>query len=372
MKKIILLALILAVFFACSTDKKEETKKEVVSIPPKVEKVFPKLKGGEVFLKNKKPFGEIIELKGKNIVGDTVIFHLKECEMLIKDGYLIMKNLMATPTIRIFRLDDLKQVVAVGRSGQGPDEFLFPTLVATEDENLLCYVYENALNKLYALDKTFQLTYIKEPFKALRKERFRFAEKQMTNLGKSDFIYIDNSKTGKSIFRTYKNGDSIVTREVFNLALNPKRKSPFNYIGSFAVNAKKNRMVYGYKYFKILKFMDLDGKTVRTLNFERDTFDENSIYKINGLDKNVTHYWKIAAGKDYVYLLYSGRTPHERVKEIRKGINFIYVEQYDWNGNPVKKYKLDEWGYFTVNEKGEKIILTSFDYDEPFVEYQLP
>ncbi len=339
MKKAIFIIGSLLLFFACGKDKKEVKKEVSTDVPKEVVKVFPQLEGGEFFLKNKNPFGEIIELNGKNITGDTVMFSLKETEMLIKDGYLIMKNLMATPTFRIFKLEDLKQVAAVGQKGQGPDDFLFPT---------------------------------QEPFLATEKEQFSFAEKQMTNIGKSDFIYVDNSKTGKSIFRTYKKGDSIVTEEIFNLALNPKRKSPFNYIGSFAVNTKKNRMVYGYKYFKMLKFMDLEGETVRTINFERDTFDEKSIYKVNGLDQNTTHYWKIAAGNEYVYLLYSGRTPSERVKEIRKGINFIYVEQYDWNGNPIKKYKLDEWGYFTVDEKNKKVILTSFNFDEPFLEYQLP
>lgn len=372
MKKAIFIIGSLLLFFACGKDKKEVKKEVSTDVPKEVVKVFPQLEGGEFFLKNKNPFGEIIELNGKNITGDTVMFSLKETEMLIKDGYLIMKNLMATPTFRIFKLEDLKQVAAVGQKGQGPDDFLFPTLVPTEDKDLLCYIFDSAKDKLFALDKQFQLTPMKEPFLATEKEQFSFAEKQMTNIGKSDFIYVDNSKTGKSIFRTYKKGDSIVTEEIFNLALNPKRKSPFNYIGSFAVNTKKNRMVYGYKYFKMLKFMDLEGETVRTINFERDTFDEKSIYKVNGLDQNTTHYWKIAAGNEYVYLLYSGRTPSERVKEIRKGINFIYVEQYDWNGNPIKKYKLDEWGYFTVDEKNKKVILTSFNFDEPFLEYQLP
>ena len=50
---------------------------------------------------------------------------------------------------------------------------------------------------------------------------------------------------------------------------------------------------------------------------------------------------------------------------------YIYVEQYDWNGIPIRKYKLDQWGYFTVDEKNEKLYLTSTNHDDPFFEYNL-
>lgn len=374
MKKIIFIVISFLLLCACAKDKQKAdtkgTEKNVQQIEKK--KAFPELQAGEFFLKGKNPFGETIALEGKNITGDTAVFRLSETELLVKDGYVIMKNL-SYPPFRVFQTKDLMQVAELGVRGNGPDEFNFPTLVPTTDQNLFCYIFENTTNKMYSLDKKWNISYVKEPFQAKTYSGgFNFSETQMVNLGKTDFIYVDNSKTGKSIYRIQKINDLIQSKEVFNLALNPKRKSPFNYIGAFAVNQKKNRMVYGYKYFKILKFMDLDGKSVRTINFERDTFDEGSVYKINGLDQNVTHYWKIAAGEQYVYLLYSGRTPFEVLKEKNRGNSYIYVEQYDWNGNPIKKYKLDQWGYFTVDEQSKKIYLSSTDFDDPFFVYQLP
>lgn len=374
MKKVIFIVVSFLLFYACTKDKQRASTTGEEKNTKQIEKtkVFSELQAGEVFLKNKNPFGETIALEGKNITGDTVIFRLSETEMLVKDGYVIMKNL-SYPPFRVFQTKDLMQVRELGVRGNGPDEFNFPTLVPTADPNLFCYIFENTTNKLYSLDKEWNISYVKEPFQAkIFSGGFDFSEIQMVNLGKTDFIYVDNSKTGKSIRRVQKINDSIQSKEIFNLALNPKRKSPFNYIGAFAVNQEKNRMVYVYKYFKMLKFMDLEGKIVRTINFERDTFDEGSVYKINGLDQNVTHYWKIATGEQYVYLLYSGRTPSEVIKESSRGNNYIYVEQYDWNGNPIKKYKLDQWGYFTVDEQSKMIYLTSVDFDNPFFVYQLP
>jgi hypothetical protein len=199
-----------------------------------------------------------------------------------------------------------------------------------------------------------------------------FSDKAIVNIAPDDFLYVETSSTGKSIFRTSRIGDSIVTKDIYNLGLNPKRKSWTTYIGDFVVNPKQNRMAYAYKYFKIIKFMDLDAQTIRTINFEKVEFDESTNYVLDGLDKNVTHYWGACAGDDYVYFLYSGRTPYEVGREAGKKLHYIFVEQYDWNGNPIHKYKLDHWGYFTVDDKNKKIYLASTNDDDPFFVFQLP
>ena len=51
--------------------------------------------------------------------------------------------------------------------------------------------------------------------------------------------------------------------------------------------------------------------------------------------------------RDYVYITYSGRTPYVVAAENNKGKHHMYVEKYDWNGNPVKKYKLNDFCVYT-------------------------
>jgi len=271
----------------------------------------------------------------------------------------------------LFRLPDMVFEGFHGSWGNGPDEFLFPHLVpAPNDNSLICYIYESTKDKLYKVDKTGNIT--PYSFNNNKPLKTQFSNKFIVNIAPNDFIYADNSPTGKSVFRSRIEADTLNVREVFNLALNPNRKSPFNYIGDFAANPDKNRMVYAYKYFKILKFMNLDGDKVRTINFERKEFDESTLYKVDGLDQNVTHYWGACAQEEYVYFLYSGRTPYDVVKDGSKKNYYIYVEQYDWNGNPVNKFKLDQWGLFTVDEANKKIYLMSTNHDDPFFIYELP
>ncbi len=365
MKKTILFGLIL-VLVSC----KQKTEQEVIieDPAPVEEKTISPLEAGEVFFKNKDPFGATIQLTGKQLIADTVIFKVSSTEMIVKENCLIVRNGGEQPFMR-FSLPDMKFLGFSGRSGQGPDEFSDPHLVSTTDPSFLCYVFEGANQKLYRFEKDGRLDPYTFSFSSSRQKWY--SDKALTNTGPDDFMYAETSATGKSIFRSTKEGDSIRTREVFNLGLNPKRKSWASYIGDFVVNAKQNRMAYAYKYFKMIKFMDLEAKTVRTINFEREEFDESTLYKVDGMDQNVTHYWGGCAGDEYVYFLYSGRTPVEVSRENSKKQYYIFVEQYDWNGNPIHKYRLDRWGYFTVDEKNKQIYLASTNDDDPFFVFQM-
>lgn len=360
---------------ACQS-KKKDAFLELTPVDTVIpEAKFPPLESGEVFLKEEDPFHGIIDLKGENVVADTFIFKPKESRMFISGDRMIMKNFSTSGDLGfflIFKYPEMTFIQSAGVRGNGANEFVYPDLVPSADTSLLCYVYDSPKKRFNKLDKNGQLTPYEFEIRSNRQNSVFGSVGDLVNLGSDDFIYIDDSKTGKSIFRSTKAGDSIQTKEVISLQLNPKRKSPFTYIGDFGVNLAKNRMVYAYKYFKVLKFMDLEANTVRTLNFQQTGFDDGTLGIMDGLDQNVTHYWGMCAQEDYVYCLYSGRTPMEVGRESSKGNHYIYVEQFDWNGNPVKKYKLDKWGYFCVDEKGKKIWLTSMNFDDPFFVFNLP
>lgn len=367
-----LLPVFSAVLLFCAASCKDGSEQASIAEPEGQEKILaaelPPLAGGEVFYKGKDLFGGTMELQGDQLIADTVIFKVQGAQALVKDSALVLKT---GQRILEFRLPDLKYVRDIGTFGQGPDEFMSPVLSAAREESLLGYVFETLNSKLYSLDKEGKVH--RYPFfEPQQGGGFRFSQKELAEAGSGDFVYADASPSGKSIFRAVKQGDSLDVREVYNLALNPKNKSWMAYVGDFVANTVKGRMAYAYKYFKILKFMDMEGRTVKTLNFEREEYDETTAYRVDGMDANVTHYWGGCATDDYAYFLYSGRTPADVWKEGKAGINYIYVEQYDWNGNPVRRYKLDQWGYFTVDGKNNKLYLLSTQHDDPFFVYDLP
>ena len=69
-------------------------------------------------------------------------------------------------------------------------------------------------------------------------------------------------------------------------------------------------------------------------------------------------------------LTYSGRTPLQVSRENGKSDGYIFVEQYDWGGNPVVRYKLDDWG--RVVSDGKRLYQVCYMYDDPLFLSILP
>ncbi len=45
-------------------------------------------------------------------------------------------------------------------------------------------------------------------------------------------------------------------------------------------------------------------------------------------------------------------------KDNKSGDTYVYIEQFDWEGHPIRKMKLDKFGYFfCVDEENGKLYL---------------
>ena len=138
-------------------------------------------------------------------------------------------------------------------------------------------------------------------------------------------------------------------------------------IGSLGVNFQYERVVWAYKYAKRVLFCDFDGN-VRTVDFRSE---EEGEAEGAGMDSNVSHYGDIYAGHRYVWIRYSGRTPVDVMQEWEKDVYYIYLEQFDWNGNPVRRYRLDNWGFISVDENSGTLYFLSNVSEYPFFKYSL-
>jgi len=351
-----------------TTDNKIEDNDTIIVFNTESVKLEP-LKEGTLRLKGKEPFEEVIDLEGEQIIVESLIFKPSEIEMVIKDNIMVMQSRSKDGVFALLSLPDLQYIKSFGIIGNGPDEFMFPHLCKNTEPNILATIVETTNGKIYDIlpDGMLKIKNINIP---KVKSSSNYSREHPGLMTDTLLYFAANSTTGISVF-TIGGTDSIQINEIQNLALDPKRKGWANYIGDFAINKEQTRMVYAYKYFKLIRFFDLEHHTVRTINFERDEFDESTQYKIDGLDANVTHYWGISANDKYVYMLYSGRTPMQVGNDNNKGNYYIHVEKYDWNGQPIAKYKLDRWGYFSVDEENNTLYLVSTNDDSSFFKYKL-
>ncbi len=362
-----------SVFSGCNNSPKNRKAEKVeISVVTKNDSVktlntFPELKEGE-FDMNETDFGNIVELNGKQIITNEV-FRIQGTQMVVKDSLLLVKNLNTGNNLMVFSLPGFKLKKSFAKQGRGPGEFQFPELVRSSGGSNLCYLFDLANNNIYSVNFNFAIS--KLPFKLGEKSSKKmFSQKQVFCLSATDFLYVDSKKGGKAIYRFTYSPDSVRTEMIYDLSFSKTHKSWASYIGDFGVNKNKNRVVFAYKYFKRLIFADLKTGKTRVLNFQvKDAKKGDAISVMS--PQNITHYWGMSAEENFVYVLYSGRAPVDVVKDGRKKNYYIYVEQFDWNGNPIKKYKLDKWGYFCVDEPRHKIYLASTYHAEPFFVYNL-
>ncbi len=367
--KSINLFLILLLAFSCNQQSKKGTElgdnQQIMEDIPDKLPLSPLIEGE--FLLKDGAFGDIIELTGLQHTVNR-IFKVGEIEMIAEDSFLIVKNQNDENYFMAFSLPDFRFIKSFGRMGRGPLEFQFPHFVKSNDDNAYSYVYEWRGNKLWMLDKSLE---IKELGITIPKDDKVLFDKQFYSLSDSNYYYVASTKQGKAVFQLQFYPDSLTDKLFYNLSFSKEHRNWASYIGDFGVNKEKNRMVYAYKYFKRLVFIDTGSKKTRTLIFDEEEAKKKDVINMLGPD-NVTHYWGMSAQKNYVYVLYSGRTPIVVSKELKKGPGYIYVELFDYNGNPVHKYRLDHWGFFCVSKDEKTIYLASITEEQPFYCYDIP
>ena len=365
----ILVAVIITL--SCNSGKKQTDPQPTTQDSIQVKQSeLPPLEAGVVEYKDDEAFGEVVELEGRQFVPDSFIFRPRNAKVVVKGKYLVMRVDVFSQDLHPFIIFDypaMTYVTEVGKYGNGPDEFIFGDIIPTTDPNCLCYLMEITRDKLYKLTRKGEIVPYPYSFKSsTSKENFK---EYIHNIGKDDFIYTDKSKSGRSIFRSYPEGDSIVCKELYDLNVDKKIKDPFLYAGDLAINGRKNRMVYAYKQYKKLKFMTIDASIVKELNYKTSKLDEQTLHTALGLDNSITHYCGITGGENFVYCVHSGRIP----SDMDADWGYIYIEQYDWNGNPIKKYKLkDFFGKIYVDEERRTILGINPNHDDPFIEFKLP
>jgi hypothetical protein len=360
--------LLLVLTGACRNPAPQKPAKEILPGKPEANMVLeesPKPLETGIFRLEEKVFGEIIELKGTSKPVKE-IFRVEESEMLVKDDLLILKNRIDTDMFMLFKLPELKLIRSFGKMGQGPGEFTYPSLVSTEEKGRLFYMHEGTTRGIYYLDQENKISEI--PFKL---PNFPLGDTPIHFFNDHELVYAAGVPKGKAIFYANHSGTQVAHKQVYDLSFSKKHRNWGAYMGCFAASKKKDRLVYVYKYFKRLVILNLAANTIRNVEFAGPGPKQGDLVSMMS-PEHVTHYWKLSTGEKYLYLSYSGRTPLQVMQENKNSNGYIFIEQFDWNGNPIRKFKLDHWGYFCVDEKNNKLYMLSSTEDDPFIVYDLP
>ena len=334
---VFLVVALLGFVMACRDHVPKESVKKDYSDKPEtnivVKQSISPLMAGEFHLEEK-DFGEIIELQGE-CRSVKEIFRVEGSEMLIKDDILTIKNPIDTDMFMQYKLPELKFIRSFGKMGQGPGEFIYPSIVTTEEKIPLFYMFDGAKTGFCYLDRENQIKEID----------FRFPHSftgatPIHFFNNHEFVYAATTSKGKAIFYCNFSGVQAKTREVYDLSFSKKHRNWGAYLGAFAASKKKDHLVYTYKYFKRLVFLNLAGSQVRIVDFKNTGPKPGDAVSMMG-PEHVVYYWMLSVGEKFLYVSCIGKSILKVIEENKKSAGHVFIEQFDWDGNPIRKLRLD-------------------------------
>ncbi|TAL65453.1 MAG: hypothetical protein EPN88_09575 [Bacteroidetes bacterium] len=338
--------------------------KSVADTLNKVSKpVLPPLEEGEIRATDY-VFGTTINLTGEPL---NIKENIKPEQLFVKGKYLVTNNQRKDSVFMIFELPSLRCVAAFGVKGNGPGEFGFPGIVETAEDSILFYIYEITNEKVYKVSRKHLNP---EYYLTLPKQNRSFDDKQIAFIDSKTAYYSASAVKGKMIY-SYNKDSLPQEKGIKDLSIPDKKGSWTTLIGDFGINSNHGRIAYAYKYFKRLKIVDIQTMKERNIIFEAKEL-EKGLNDVATLEPtNITHYWGMSPNSECFYMLYSGRTPVDVMRDNQNKKKYIFVEKFDWNGNPVKRYKLDDWGYFCVDEKNKTLYLASTASIYSLIKYKI-
>ena len=287
-------------------------------------------------------FGEAILLKGEYIPIEPLI-KPAELEAFVKDSLLFLKHLEqreGEPLLHVFKLPSLEVVAELAKRGNGPAEVMDIRLINTQDSDKYCFVHDVNKNLLYAVDKNFKFHPSYRNIAPKNTSGISVGSSGTIHLSKEKFLFPQRADDGMGIFQM--DFSDMMAKGIINLTCsdNLDRVWPTDwtcFTGKLYANLEKKRLVYVYNYYHRVLFSDFDGKNVKVIQFkEQDSFRSSGMWEHMNKHEDTYYYRSAFGSSDYAYLEFQDSS-------IEGGP--VYIEQWTWDGEPVKRYVLEKEMY---------------------------
>lgn len=279
-------------------------------------------------------------------------------DFAIKGDRVIIRNSLRDDSIfMIYSVPDCRLLSAFGNKGRGEGEWLMPVFAKTYPDSMLM-IYDAGKNNFYTLNVLHDKIDPVPDYACLCDNA-----QEIVYLPDSCLILNIINKSENLIVK-HKKSSEVVLYDFPDLSVS--LKDPQAYSGFMQANPITGDIVYVYQYLRRFDILSSAGE-LKSMN----TFDPAGYPVLRGhrLDyaNSITYYFGVMTTENSIYLYYVGKVGKEIADDC--GIS-TYVEEYDWDGNPVKKYKLDRFVKYLGYAKDCFIGVTP-DGEAPFVAYKL-
>ncbi len=303
---------------------------------------------------SEKDFATTISLKEKPIAVKEL---LNVRSFLVKNDLLIVQNDRQDSIFMGINIHSGHCDKAWGRKGQGPDEYLYPRLInlGENEFEIINFGKKNIINvqlPSYQLEKK-------------KLEKMSDFPLNIVSVGENKYVY-DVTMPRKQHLFVWNYGEKPQLIYTFP-DLKEKYKNSSVYNGYVTASGKNNRIVYVYQYLRRFDILDFSGKLINSIEV---TPNKSAEFQSNGnVDhgNSMTYYMGVKSTDKFIYLYYVGYTGDELQDNLKVP---TYIEQYDWDGKPIKRYKIDRFIFdFDIKSENSFIGLDSYSEDKPFIKF---
>lgn len=261
-------------------------------------------------------------IKSDNIIRDILYVD----DFIVTDKSLIIKNDFDSLIFKAYDLNNLSHIKSWGFKGKASNEYLMPRLIKISD------------NKFSIFDKT------SSKFELFDVSMMDICDKldidiydmpmSICYIGNNTFIYDRIQSDNLSLFRWTIGKPPILINDFNNYSQKYKNSNIYN--GFIAADSTSDRIIYAFQYIDGFDILDSNGDVIKKIRRKDHT---DPVLKDNSIDyMNATTYcFGLRSNKNgfYIYRVgYSGA-------ELKQDMNRItYIEEFDWNGNPIRRYEI--------------------------------
>ncbi|MEO9886845.1 MAG: BF3164 family lipoprotein [Balneola sp.] len=295
---------------------------------------------------------KVVEFKSKKYLTSKTVTEIEilssgNVYISVVDTFLVVVK-SDEPFIELYSTNSHKLLLSFGKEGRGPNEFLGPSLIKNRSVSVgknIFFVHDYKRNKIARIE-------IGEVLKD--SQNFEILPIPKTDHHMTFVHYISDryiigtpSQGGIMTILDLMNGESNLVPYLPELEFNvPEFSLPTIFRPAVLVNKKKNRIVVAPLYLGEMSFFNFKGELINSVAFEpRNKYEEELIQGEQAFSEIKEQIIELELVDDYIYALNSNTS----VKNFRSNQRQNKIQVFNWNGNPIKEYILEQEHIFSMS-----------------------
>jgi hypothetical protein len=242
---------------------------------------------------------------------------------------LILISLSQNDSIfSLYNANSLSKIKSWGNIGRAGNEYLHPSIIKYDDAHFAIWGKTHKRMEIYNVHNISDMC-------LMEAEEVNDMANLVFHAGDNIFVYERLRPREISLFR-WRLGEApsllATLKEYDDLYQNSEV-----YSGFLEADESKNRVIYAFQFMDGFDLFDMNGsllKKVRRKNSSAPSLNNNG--GIDGFTSN-TYCFDLRKGKDSFFLYRVGFSGTEWIENMER---VTYIEEYDWDGNPLRRYEL--------------------------------